>query len=389
MEHGGNNLQPYDQTIQESEYSEVESEIICYDDGFLDHVKNEVVSENDSLSLPRGDIKMEFKTENLDAEEVEMDSQNRSDVVTFDFFQRKDAGDLKIFCSICKRSKGSKLSKVKKHFRLHSDSHLQQLRLKCGFCSTIVNVHKIKSHFRECSGDFLKAKRVAIDTQVFCALCQRYMNLKTLVKHYSYVHTSVSRSARPTLKFLDFIISRDIIVDENDCTLSVTCIPQGADKTDLTLYFQLFGEIESINIVTDPVTCKPKGIALILFRNVESVHRAVATEDHIIKGQIVKVKKAEEADFLDEEIKLYLSSIRMDHLSNTTDQSWNRSLKMKKRLGKHREVVPRNFSKLSEHDDRCSKHYLFSDHSGRKWGKMYSDQHKDAKWYFQHDDRCF
>jgi len=57
-------------------------------------------------------------------------------------------------------------------------------------------------------------------------------------------------------------------------------------------HFSQFGDIESINVKTDPTTGRSRGFAFIVFAKAESLDKAMAHGDHIINGKKVDPKKA-------------------------------------------------------------------------------------------------
>lgn len=83
-------------------------------------------------------------------------------------------------------------------------------------------------------------------------------------------------------------------------------------------HFGKFGEIESINVKTDPQTGRSRGFAFIVFTNTEAIDQVSAAEEHIINSKKVDPKKAKArhgkifvggltTEISDEEIKTYFS----------------------------------------------------------------------------------
>ncbi|KAJ8961540.1 hypothetical protein NQ318_014792 [Aromia moschata] len=61
---------------------------------------------------------------------------------------------------------------------------------------------------------------------------------------------------------------------------------------ELREHFGQYGEIESINVKTDPNTGRSRGFAFIVFNNAESIDKVVAAGDHVINNKKVDPKKA-------------------------------------------------------------------------------------------------
>lgn len=61
---------------------------------------------------------------------------------------------------------------------------------------------------------------------------------------------------------------------------------------ELRDHFGAYGEIESINVKTDPNTGRSRGFAFIVFNNAEAIDKVVAAGDHIINNKKVDPKKA-------------------------------------------------------------------------------------------------
>lgn len=57
-------------------------------------------------------------------------------------------------------------------------------------------------------------------------------------------------------------------------------------------HFGAYGEIESINVKTDPTTGRSRGFAFIVYMNADSIDKVVAAGDHVINNKKVDPKKA-------------------------------------------------------------------------------------------------
>jgi len=80
---------------------------------------------------------------------------------------------------------------------------------------------------------------------------------------------------------------------EDDRKLFVGGLPQEAKDTDIKEYFGQYGEIDNINLKTDPHTGRSRGFAFIVFKEADGLSAASAQEAHVIKGKKVTCKKAE------------------------------------------------------------------------------------------------
>merc|ERR1711997_639759 len=83
------------------------------------------------------------------------------------------------------------------------------------------------------------------------------------------------------------------VVNEDERKLFVGGLPQDAKDTDIKEHFKQFGEIDSVNLKTDPSTGRSRGFAFVVFKEQEGLEKAVATEEHNIKNKKVAVKKAQ------------------------------------------------------------------------------------------------
>ncbi|XP_050498028.1 RNA-binding protein squid isoform X4 [Diabrotica virgifera virgifera] len=87
---------------------------------------------------------------------------------------------------------------------------------------------------------------------------------------------------------------------------------------ELREHFGQYGEIESINVKTDPNTGRSRGFAFIVFTTTEAIDKVVAAGDHVINGKKVDPKKAKArhgkifvggltSELSDDDIKNYFS----------------------------------------------------------------------------------
>lgn len=61
---------------------------------------------------------------------------------------------------------------------------------------------------------------------------------------------------------------------------------------DLRNHFGTYGEIESINVKTDPTTGRSRGFAFIVFSQADAIDKVVAAGEHVINNKKVDPKKA-------------------------------------------------------------------------------------------------
>lgn len=88
---------------------------------------------------------------------------------------------------------------------------------------------------------------------------------------------------------------------------------------ELRDHFGAYGEIESINVKTDPNTGRSRGFAFIVFKAAESIDKVMAAGDHMINNKKVDPKKAKarhgkifvgglSTEISDDEIKSYFAN---------------------------------------------------------------------------------
>jgi len=94
-------------------------------------------------------------------------------------------------------------------------------------------------------------------------------------------------------------------VHEEDRKLFVGGLPQDAKQEDISAHFQTFGEIDNINIKTDPTTGRSRGFAFVVFKTVQSLQDAVTEQEHSVKTKKVAVKKAKA-----KEGKIYVGKLK-------------------------------------------------------------------------------
>jgi len=83
------------------------------------------------------------------------------------------------------------------------------------------------------------------------------------------------------------------IGDEDDRKLFVGGLPQDATQEDISAHFATFGEIDNINLKTDPASGRSRGFAFVLYKTVQSLSDAIEAKEHTVKNKEVAVKKAQ------------------------------------------------------------------------------------------------
>ena len=81
--------------------------------------------------------------------------------------------------------------------------------------------------------------------------------------------------------------------NEDERKLFVGGLPQDAKENDVRSHFETFGEIQTVNLKTDPNTGRSRGFAFVVYKASSTLEKAVAQAEHLIKGKAVAVKKAQ------------------------------------------------------------------------------------------------
>lgn len=79
---------------------------------------------------------------------------------------------------------------------------------------------------------------------------------------------------------------------DDDRKLFVGGLSWETTETELREHFKKYGDIESINVKTDPNTGRSRGFAFIVFSTSEAVDKVIDAGDHVINGKKVDPKKA-------------------------------------------------------------------------------------------------
>ncbi len=101
----------------------------------------------------------------------------------------------------------------------------------------------------------------------------------------------------------------EVAGDEDDRKLFVGGLPQEVSEEEITQHFAEFGEVEGVNLKTDPNTGRSRGFCFVVFKTTEGVDKAcgVSEEKHTLKGKKVAVKKAQA-----KQGKIYVGKIKPD-----------------------------------------------------------------------------
>lgn len=103
---------------------------------------------------------------------------------------------------------------------------------------------------------------------------------------------------------------------DDDRKLFVGGLSWETTEKELREHFSTYGEIESINVKTDPNTGRSRGFAFIVFNCAEAIDKVIAAGDHLINNKKVDPKKAKArhgkifvggltTDLTDDDIKNY------------------------------------------------------------------------------------
>jgi squid-like protein len=79
---------------------------------------------------------------------------------------------------------------------------------------------------------------------------------------------------------------------DDDRKLFVGGLSWETTEKELREHFGLYGEIESINVKTDPQTGRSRGFAFIVYASADSIDKVAGAGDHIINNKKVDPKKA-------------------------------------------------------------------------------------------------
>ncbi|XP_049300562.1 RNA-binding protein squid-like isoform X4 [Anopheles funestus] len=105
-------------------------------------------------------------------------------------------------------------------------------------------------------------------------------------------------------------------VRDDDRKLFVGGLSWETSDKELKEHFSQYGDIESINVKTDPNTGRSRGFAFIVYKSADSIDKVVSAGDHVINNKKVDPKKAKArygkifvggltSEISDEEIKTF------------------------------------------------------------------------------------
>ncbi|XP_053662836.1 RNA-binding protein squid-like [Anopheles marshallii] len=110
--------------------------------------------------------------------------------------------------------------------------------------------------------------------------------------------------------------SENHAVRDDDRKLFVGGLSWETSDKELKEHFSQYGDIESINVKTDPNTGRSRGFAFIVYKSADSIDKVVSAGDHVINNKKVDPKKAKArygkifvggltSEISDEEIKTF------------------------------------------------------------------------------------
>jgi len=79
---------------------------------------------------------------------------------------------------------------------------------------------------------------------------------------------------------------------DDDRKLFVGGLSWETTEKELREHFKAYGDIESINVKTDPNTGRSRGFAFIVFNSADAIEKVIGAGDHVINGKKVDPKKA-------------------------------------------------------------------------------------------------
>uniref|UniRef100_A0A1B6G3J6 RRM domain-containing protein n=1 Tax=Cuerna arida TaxID=1464854 RepID=A0A1B6G3J6_9HEMI len=105
---------------------------------------------------------------------------------------------------------------------------------------------------------------------------------------------------------------------DDDRKLFVGGLSWETSEKELRDHFGTYGEIENVNVKTDPNTGRSRGFAFIVFKAAEAIDKVLAASDHIINNKKIDPKKAKarhgkifvgglSTELSDDDIKNYFS----------------------------------------------------------------------------------
>jgi len=107
---------------------------------------------------------------------------------------------------------------------------------------------------------------------------------------------------------------------DDDRKLFVGGLSWETSEKELREYFGTYGEIESVNVKTDPNTGRSRGFAFLVFSTTETLEKVLNKGEHVIQGRKVDPKKAKarqakifvgglKSEMTDDDIKNHFSAM--------------------------------------------------------------------------------
>lgn len=118
-------------------------------------------------------------------------------------------------------------------------------------------------------------------------------------------------------------------------------------KEELREHFGQYGDIESINVKTDPQTGRSRGFAFIVYTSPEAIEKVTAVPEHVINNKKVDPKKAKArhgkifvggltSEISDEEIKTFFGQFGNVSVINMKNEIIDKNDKMLAQLTKRK-----------------------------------------------------
>lgn len=110
-----------------------------------------------------------------------------------------------------------------------------------------------------------------------------FAKLNLFIKSHTYLKLSET---------CELFILNQLYLFKSNRKLFVGGLSWETTEKELRDHFGQYGEIESINIKTDPTTGRSRGFAFIVYKEADSIDKVVVVPEHVINNKKVDPKKA-------------------------------------------------------------------------------------------------